>query len=181
LRTNTEVTDVSGRGAGIEVVATAARMLGGSLEIRSEDGKGTTFTVRLPVTLAIMRALLARAGAETYALPLTHVAETLDPRPQDIQRVQGKEAIMLRGRLLPIVRLSDLVGTGATVSLSRVPVIVLEMGERRTGVLVDALLGQQEIVVKSFEAPRGMLPVFSGATILGDGKPALILDAGGLT
>jgi two-component system chemotaxis sensor kinase CheA len=179
--TKTEVTDVSGRGVGIDVVATAARALGGSLEIRSEDGKGTTFTVRLPVTLAIMRALLARAGAETYALPLTHVAETVDPRPQDIQRVQGREAIMLRGRLLPIVRLSDLVGTGATVSVSRVPVIVLELGERRTGVLVDALLGQQEIVVKSFEAPRGMLPVFSGATILGDGKPALILDAGGLT
>jgi two-component system chemotaxis sensor kinase CheA len=175
------VTDVSGRGVGIDVVATAARALGGSLEIRSEEGKGTTFTVRLPVTLAIVRALLARAGTETYALPLTHVAETVDPRPEDIQRVQGKEAILLRGRLLPIVRLSDVVGTAATVSHSRVPVIVLEMGERRTGVAVDALLGQQEIVVKSFEAPRGMLPVFSGATILGDGRPALILDAGGLT
>jgi two-component system chemotaxis sensor kinase CheA len=175
------VTDVSGRGVGIDVVATAARALGGSLEVRSEEGRGTTFTVRLPVTLAIMRALLARAGAETYALPLTHVAETVDPRPEDIQRVQGKEAILLRGRLLPIVRLSDIVGVDATVSHSRVPVIVLEMGERRTGVMVDALLGQQEIVVKTFEAPRGMLPVFSGATILGDGKPALILDAGGLT
>jgi len=175
------VTDVSGRGVGIDVVATAARALGGSIEVRSEEGKGTTFTVRLPVTLAIMRALLARAGEETYALPLTHVAETLDPRPEDIQRVQGRETILLRGRLLPIVRLSEVLGSGATVSHSRVPVIVLEMGERRAGVAVDALLGQQEIVVKSFEAPRGMLPVFSGATILGDGKPALILDAGGLT
>ncbi|MFI5280237.1 MAG: chemotaxis protein CheA [Gemmatimonadales bacterium] len=179
--TATRVTDVSGRGVGIDVVATAARALGGSLEVRSEEGRGSTFTVRLPVTLAIMRALLARAGAETYALPLTHVAETVDPRPEDIQRVQGKEAMMLRGRLLPIVRLSDIVGTGRTVTHSRVPVIVLEMGERRTGVMVDVLLGQQEIVVKTFEAPRGMLPVFAGATILGDGKPALILDAGGLT
>jgi two-component system chemotaxis sensor kinase CheA len=179
--TATTVTDVSGRGVGIDVVATVARALGGSLEVRSEEGRGTTFTVRLPVTLAIMRALLARAGTETYALPLTHVAETVDPRPEDIQRVQGKEAILLRGRLLPIVRLSDIVGVGTTVSHSRVPVIVLEMGERRTGVMVDALLGQQEIVVKTFEAPRGMLPVFSGATILSDGKPALILDAGGLT
>ncbi|MFI5037894.1 MAG: chemotaxis protein CheW, partial [Solirubrobacterales bacterium] len=171
----------SGRGVGIDVVATAARALGGSLEVRSEEGRGSTFTVRLPVTLAIMRALLARAGAETYAMPLTHVAETVDPRPEDIQRVQGREAILLRGRLLPIVRLSDIVGAGATVSHSRVPVIVLEVGERRTGVMVDVLLGQQEIVVKTFEAPRGMLPVFSGATILGDGRPALILDAGGLT
>ncbi|MFI5213293.1 MAG: chemotaxis protein CheA [Gemmatimonadales bacterium] len=179
--TKTTVTDVSGRGVGIDVVATAARALGGSLEVRSEEGRGSTFTVRLPVTLAIMRALLARAGAETYAMPLTHVAETVDPRPEDIQRVQGREAILLRGRLLPIVRLSDIVGAGATVSHSRVPVIVLEVGERRTGVMVDVLLGQQEIVVKTFEAPRGMLPVFSGATILGDGRPALILDAGGLT
>jgi two-component system chemotaxis sensor kinase CheA len=175
------VTDVSGRGVGIDVVTTVARALGGSLELRSEDGKGTTFTLRLPVTLAIMRALLARAGGDTYAMPLTHVAETVDPRPDEIQKVQGREAIVLRGRLLPIVRLGELVGAPATVSAARVPVIVLELGERRGGVAVDALLGQQEIVVKSFEAPRGMLPIFSGATILGDGRPALILDAAGLT
>ncbi len=176
-----QVTDVSGRGVGIDVVATAARAMGGSLEIRSEEGKGTTFTLRLPVTLAIMRALLARTGDEMYAMPLTHVAETFDPRPEEIQRVQGKETILLRGKLLPLVRLGEVVGAGGTQTLSRVPVIVLELGERRTGVIVDALVGQQEIVVKNFEAPRGMLPVFSGATILGDGKPALILDAAGLT
>ncbi len=178
--TASQVTDVSGRGVGIDVVATVARALGGSLEIRSEDGKGTTFTLRLPVTLAIMRALLARAGDEMYAMPLTHVAETLDPKPSDIQTVQGKEAILLRGKLLPLVRLGEVVGRPATQTASRVPVIVIELGERRTGVVVDALVGQQEIVVKSFEAPKGMLPVFSGATILGDGKPALILDAAGL-
>ncbi len=176
-----QVTDVSGRGVGIDVVATAARALGGSLEIRSEEGKGTTFTLRLPVTLAIMRALLARAGGEMYAMPLTHVAETVDPRQDEIQQVQGREAIVLRGKLLPLVRLGDVVGTMVTKTASRVPVIVLEMGERRTGLIVDALVGQQEIVVKSFDAPKGTLPVFAGATILGDGKPALILDAAGLT
>ena len=176
-----QVTDVSGRGVGIDVVATAARALGGSLEIRSEEGRGTTFTLRLPVTLAIMRALLARAGSEMYAMPLTHVAETVDPRQQDIQMVQGREAIVLRGKLLPLVRLGDVVGTMVTKTAARVPVIVLEMGERRTGLIVDALVGQQEIVVKSFDAPKGTLPVFAGATILGDGKPALILDAAGLT
>jgi two-component system chemotaxis sensor kinase CheA len=179
--TASKVTDVSGRGVGVEVVSTAARALGGSLEIKSQDGKGSTFTLRLPVTLAIMRALLARTGDETYAMPLTHVAETVDPRPDEIQTVQGKEAILLRGKLLPVVRLGDIVGRPSTMTLSRIPVIVLEVGERRTGVAVDALVGQQEIVVKSFEAPRGMLPIFSGATILGDGKPALILDAAGLT
>jgi len=176
-----EVSDVSGRGVGIDVVATAARALGGSLEIRSEEGKGTTFTLRLPVTLAIMRALLAQVGTETYAMPLTHVAETVDPPAREIQKVQGREAILLRGRLLPLVRLTELLGTRTGPLPPRVPVIVLEVGERRSGVVVDALVGQQEIVVKGFDAPKGTLPVFSGATILGDGRPALILDAGGLT
>lgn len=183
-----EVTELSGRGVGIDVVATAARALGGSLEIRSEEGRGSTFTVRLPITLAIVRALLADVGGETYAMPLTHVAETVDPRSEDVQLVQGKEAILLRGRLLPLLRLRELLGaeqartsgTWTVTGGARLPVIVLEVGERRTGVVVDRLLGQQEIVVKSFDAPRGMLPVFSGATILGDGRPALILDAGGL-
>ncbi|MBI1723810.1 MAG: chemotaxis protein CheA [Gemmatimonadetes bacterium] len=175
------VTDVSGRGVGIDVVSTAARALGGSLEIRTEEGKGTTFTLRLPVTLAIVRALLARVGSELYALPLTHVAETVDPKPEEIHRVQGRETVLLRGRLLPLVRLHEVLGgSAAAPAAQRLPVIVLEMGERRTGVVVDALVGQQEIVVKNFEAPRGMLPLFSGATILGDGVPALILDAGGL-
>jgi len=175
------VTDVSGRGVGIDVVTTAMRALGGSLEVRSEEGAGTTFTLRLPATLAILRALLARVGDELYAMPLTHVAETFDAGPADVQRVQGREAVLLRGQLLPLVRLRDLLGAAAPAVPRRgQPVIVLELGERRTGVVVDALVGQQEIVVKSFEAPRGTLPVFSGATILGDGVPALILDAGGL-
>ncbi len=190
-----EVTDVSGRGVGIDVVATTARALGGSLDIRSDEGTGSTFTLRMPVTLAIVRALLARVAGETYALPLTHVAETVNPAPSDIQRVQGREAFLLRGRLVPLVRLRELLGGGGgggegggrsgagagdVAPAVRLPVIVLEVGERRAGVMVDALAGQQEIVVKGFEAPRGMLPVFSGATILGDGQPALILDAGGL-
>ncbi len=175
------VTDVSGRGVGIDVVATAMRALGGSMEVRSEEGEGTSFTLRLPATLAIVRALLAKIGDELYAMPLTHVAETFTPRAGDIQRVQGREAVLLRGDLLPLIRLRDLLGAAAPAVPGRgQPVIVLELGERRTGVVVDALVGQQEIVVKSFEAPRGTLPVFSGATILGDGVPALILDAGGL-
>jgi two-component system chemotaxis sensor kinase CheA len=175
------VTDVSGRGVGIDVVATAMRALGGSMEVRSEEGEGTAFTLRLPATLAIVRALLARIGDELYAMPLTHVAETFTPRPGEIQRVQGREAVLLRGDLLPLVRLRELLGCAAPKLPGRgQPVIVLELGDRRTGVVVDALVGQQEIVVKTFEAPRGTLPVFSGATILGDGVPALILDAGGL-
>jgi len=175
------VTDVSGRGVGIDAVVTAVRALGGSLEVASQDGKGTTFTLRLPTTLAIVRALLARVGEETYALPLTHVAEMVEARRGDVQLVQGREVMMVRGELVPLVRLWEKLGVAhAGPRPPRQPVIVLAMGERRSGVVVDALIGQQEIVVRPFDAPRGTVPVFNGATILGDGAPALILDAGGL-
>jgi len=175
------VTDISGRGVGIDAVTTAVRALGGSLEVKTQDGKGTVFTVRLPTTLAIVRALLARVGPETYALPLTHVAEMVESRRGDVQIVQGREVLLIRGQALPLVRLWERLGVPhAGPRPASQPVIVLAMGERRSGVVVDALIGQQEIVVKPFEPPRGTVPVFSGATILGDGSPALILDAAGL-
>jgi len=173
------VTSVSGRGVGIDVAATRVRALGGSIDIRSEPGKGTAFVLRLPVTLAIVRALIAGVGKERYALPLTYVAETVEFGAQTTTTVEGREAIVLRDRVVPLVHLRRLFGVAGDPP-RRAPVIVLEMGERRAGVVVDGMLGQHEIVVKGFDAPRGTLPVFSGATIMGDGIPALILDAGGL-
>jgi len=174
------VTNVSGRGVGIDVAATRLRALGGSIDIRSEPGKGTTFVLRLPVTLAIVRALIARVGRERYALPLTYVAETVELGAAPTTTVEGREAIVLRDRVVPLVYLRQLLGVAGDAPPPRRPIIVLEMGERRSGVVVDEMLGQQEIVVKGFDAPQGTLPVFSGATIMGDGVPALILDAGGL-
>ena len=181
LSTAEHVTDISGRGVGIDAVTTTVRALGGSLEVASEDGRGTTFTIRLPTTLAIVRALLARVGEETYALPLTHVEEMVESRRGEVQLVQGREVLLLRGELVPLVRLWERLGVPrAGPRPAQQPVIVLAMGERRSGVVVDALIGQQEIVVRPFDAPRGTVPVFNGATILGNGAPALILDAGGL-
>jgi len=174
------VTNVSGRGVGIDVVMNRIRALGGTVEIHTEIGKGTTFVLRMPVTLAIVRALIAAVGQERYALPLTYVSETVEFGTVPTTTVEGREAMVLRDRVVPLVHLRGLLGVQAEAPPPRRPVIVLEMGERRTGVVVDGMLGQQEIVVKSFEAPRGTLPVFSGATIMGDGVPALILDAGGL-
>ena len=174
------VTNVSGRGVGIDVAATRLRALGGSIDIRSEPGKGTTFVLRLPVTLAIVRALIARVGRERYALPLTYVAETVELGAAPTTTVEGREAIVLRDRVVPLVYLRQLLGVAGDAPPPRRPIIVLEMGDRRSGVVVDGMLGQQEIVVKGFDAPQGTLPVFSGATIMGDGVPALILDAGGL-
>ena len=173
------VTSVSGRGVGIDVAMTRIRALGGSIDIRSQEGKGTTFVLRLPVTLAIVRALIAGVGAERYALPLTYVSETVEFGVQATTIVEGREAIVLKDRVVPLVHLRRLLGVGGDAPI-RCPIIVLEMGERRSGIVVDGMLGQQEIVVKAFDAPQGTLPVFSGATIMGDGFPALILDAGGL-
>jgi len=178
-----QVTSVSGRGVGIDVAMTRIRALGGTIDVRSEPGKGTTFMLRLPVTLAIVRALIARVGPERYALPLTYVAETVEAGTAATTTVEGREAIVLRDHVVPLVHLRRLLGVGSEAgdaAVTRAPIIVLEMGERRTGLVVDGMLGQQEVVVKTFDAPRGTLPVFSGATIMGDGVPALILDAGGL-
>jgi len=173
------VTSVSGRGVGIDVAVTRIRALGGSIDIRTEAGKGTSFVLRLPVTLAIVRALIAGVGKERYALPLTYVAETVEFGVQPTTIVEGREAIVLRDRVVPLVHLRRMLGVSGDAP-PRCPIIVLEMGERRSGIVVDGMLGQQEIVVKGFDPPQGTLPVFSGATIMGDGIPALILDAGGL-
>jgi two-component system chemotaxis sensor kinase CheA len=179
--TATAVTNLSGRGVGIDVAMTRIRALGGSIEIRTEPGKGTTFVLRLPVTLAIVRALIAAVGPERYALPLTYVAETVEFGTASMTTMQGREAMVLRDRVVPLVHLRNLLGvTNETAPPPRRPVIILEMGERRSGIVVDGMISQQEIVVKTFEAPFGTLPVFSGATIMGDGIPALILDAAGL-
>ncbi len=173
------VTSVSGRGVGIDVAVTRIRALGGSIDIRTEAGKGTSFVLRLPVTLAIVRALIAGLGGERYALPLTYVAETVEFGVQPTTIVEGREAIVLHDRVVPLVHLRRMLGVSGDAP-PRCPIIVLEMGERTSGIVVDGMLGQQEIVVKGFDPPQGTLPVFSGATIMGDGIPTLILDAGGL-
>ena len=177
--TKEQVTEVSGRGVGIDAVQSRVRALGGSLGIETEPGKGTSVTIRLPVTLAIVRALLARVGDERYALPLTHVRETMERRPTTITQVQGKEVFVLRDEVLPILRLRDVVQlSGAGAGLEEI--VVIERGDRRAGLVVDELTGQEDIVVKSFDAVRDGASLFSGATILADGAPALIVDVGSL-
>ena len=173
------VTDLSGRGVGVDAVTTRVRQLGGTVQLQTAPGEGTTWTLRLPLTLAIVRALLARVAEETYALPLTHVIETLDLAPGARQTVRGQEVIVLRGDVLPLLRLRALVELpDEEVPLPQVAIIA--RGDRRAGVMVDELIGQQEIVVKQFEPVRDALPLFSGATILADGAPALIVDVGSL-
>ena len=173
------VTDISGRGVGIDAVQTRVRALGGSVEIRSVPKQGTTVTVRLPLTLAIVRALLARIGDELYAIPMTHVNETVELKTVRQQRVKGREVLVLREDVLPLVKMRQVMGL-PDAQVKSPQVIVLEMGERRSGLIVDELAGQQEIVVKQFDGVRGGHALFSGATILGDGAPALIVDVSSL-
>jgi len=181
--TAASVTDLSGRGVGIDVVLTRVRALGGSVEISSEEGVGTSVTLRLPVTLAIVRALFARVEGEMYAVPMTHVRETVELRQTARRRVQGREVMMLRDEVVPLLQFREIVGLpeAALVSVDgSTQVIVIEWDGRRTGLVVDEFAGEQDIVVKGFDGVRDGLALFSGATILADGAPALIVDVSSL-
>jgi two-component system chemotaxis sensor kinase CheA len=174
-----QVTDLSGRGVGIDAVHARVRALGGTVDMRSAKGHGTSVTVRLPVTLAIVRSLLARVGDETYAIPMTHVNETVHLEADTIRQVKGREVLVLRDDVLPLIHLRDVVRLPRR-DVGGGQVVVLEVADRRAGMVVDELTGQQEIVIKPFDAVKDGLSVFSGATILGDGVPALILDVSSL-
>lgn len=173
------VTDLSGRGVGIDAVYTRVRALGGAVDIRSTPRQGTTATLRLPLTLAIVRALLARVADEVYAIPLTHVSETVELQHAALRTLQGREVLVLRSDVLPVLRLRGLVGLGRRDGVAGQPneqVIIIDLPDRRVGLVVDELGGQQEIVVKQFDGVKDGLSFFGGATILGNGSPALIVD-----
>ena len=174
------VSGVSGRGVGVDVAVTKVRALGGTIEVRTELGKGTTFTIRVPLTLAIVRALLASAAGERYAVPLAYVAETVEFDPRSVTAVRDREALLVRDEVIPTVHLRDLIRQQPRPARPKAPTVILEIGERRAALVVDALVGQQDIVVEPFDAPREMPSFVGGATILADGSPALILDAAAL-
>jgi two-component system chemotaxis sensor kinase CheA len=174
-----QVTDLSGRGVGIDAVYTRVRALGGAVDIRSAPGQGTTATLRLPLTLAIVRALLARVADEAYAIPLTHVSETVELQAAALKTLQGREVLVLRSDVLPVLRLRELVKLGRREQLAgqaNEQVVIIDLPDRRVGLVVDELAGQQEIVVKQFDGVKDGLSFFGGATILGNGSPALIVD-----
>ncbi|HET7275664.1 MAG TPA: chemotaxis protein CheA [Longimicrobiaceae bacterium] len=175
--TSARVTDVSGRGVGLDVVANRVRLLGGSLDISSQPGRGTAFEVRLPLTLAILRAMLIRCDGVVYALPLAYVSETAEVSAADIRAAGAGEVFLLRGEPIPLIRLHSLLGVEAPPRGTNVVAVVLELGDQCIALEIDDFTGQQEIVVKEFDSTVDTLRIFSGATILADGSPALILDA----
>ncbi len=176
------VTDVSGRGVGMDVVQRNIRALGGQVVITSARGTGTTFTIKLPLTLAILDGLSVQVGDETYIIPLVNITESIRPKVGQVQSIVGEgEVVNVRGRVLPIVRLYEVLAvtprvTDPTQSL----LVIVENGRKQVALLVDELVGQHQVVIKSLEANYQRVDGVSGATIMGDGRVALILDVPGL-
>jgi two-component system chemotaxis sensor kinase CheA len=176
-----QVSDVSGRGVGMDVVKRNIEALNGSVTLSSERGKGTTCTIRLPLTLAILEGLSLRVGDQCFIVPLVNVVESFQPRPEERKTIFGQgELVQVRGESLPLVRLHRYFGLFEPDSDARCLVTVVEHGPRRVGLLVDELLGQSQVVLKSLEANYERVEGVGGATILGDGRVALVLDLQGI-
>ncbi len=171
-----KVTEISGRGVGLDVVRTKINSLGGTIETKSEKGKGSTFIIRLPLTLAIIQALMVQVEEEKYAIPLGSI-QTIENIPvTDIKYVQSKEVINLRGNVIPLIRLRSVLDLPEAVDNERLMVVIVKKADNLAGLVIDKLLGQLEIVIKSIGKYIDSPKMISGATILGDGEIALILD-----
>lgn len=177
ISTATQISDTSGRGVGMDVVRRNVEKIGGQIQISSERGKGTKFVIRIPLTLAIIQALLVRVGQQIFAVPLSVIQETLRIRAEEISSIEGMEMFSLRQQTMPFIRLSSIYrGTGASEEQGKFFVVIVQHGEFVAGLGVDSLIGQQEIVIKPLAEYLTEQPGFAGATILGDGSIALILD-----
>jgi two-component system chemotaxis sensor kinase CheA len=172
------VSDLSGRGVGLDVVLKSIERLNGLVEVETVPGVGTKFIIQLPLTLAIISALLVDVAGRTYALPLGSVVESLKLRPDEIHRINGRETLRVRERIVPIVRLAELFGLAvAEEEGARRYVVILGRGDKRVGLVVDHLKGQQEVVIKALDPSIAEAGVgLAGATIMGDGRVVLILD-----
>ena len=171
------VTDISGRGVGMDAVKSKVEALGGQLDLVSKLGQGTRVYVRLPLTLAIVLSLLIKVGDETYAISLENVEETILVKKENIKTVHGSPATLLRGEVLSLSDLGDVLGTVMDgEERDEYPVVVVKIGKSKIGFIVNELIGQQEIVIKSLGRFLSKIKGITGGTILGDGNVALILD-----
>lgn len=181
LSTAAEVSEVSGRGVGMDIVRSNIQKLGGIIDLDTTQGHGSRFSLRLPLTLAIIRGLLVSAARNVFVIPLGSVVETLLIRRGDLQRINQREVVVIRGMTTPLVWMSDVFGTGSGRGASDdMYVVIVGLAEQRLGLVVDGLIGEQEVVIKSMSRFCGDVPGVSGATILGDGNVALILDVNGV-
>ncbi len=176
-----QVTDISGRGVGLDVVKSNIEQLGGDVEVKTKLGEGSTFIVRLPLTLAIIQALMVLVGGEKYAIALGNIQTIEDIPLSEIRLVENKEVIQLRGSVIPIIRLSDMLDAPVIDrGNENLIIVVVKKGDSLAGLVVDELMGQQEVVIKSLGKYINTSRIISGATILGDGEVALIIDSNAL-
>lgn len=177
-----KVTDVSGRGVGLDAVKNKIEALSGSIHIESVPGKGTKFKIQLPLTLAIIQALLVMIEQETYAIPLSFIAETTSVLPEELNKIQEREVMLLRGNVLPLIRLNRVldVPPADLPKEAEINIVIVRKGDSKVGLIVDTLVGQQEIVIKPLGKLLGNTPAIAGATILGNGQVSLIIDVASL-
>lgn len=178
-----KITGLSGRGVGLDVVKTKIEQLGGTVEVETFSGKGSKFLIKLPLTLAIYQALLVNVGSEKYAIPLGSIYQIYEWKAEDVKTVQGQEVILLRNMVVPITRLADSleVPDSNTKTQKKLKIVIVRKGEKLTGLVVDSVIGQQEIVIKSLGKLLTGIKYLAGATILGDGNVALIIDVNSIT
>ena len=175
------ISDVSGRGVGLDVVKSKIESLSGEVEVKSVLGEGSTWTIRLPLTLAIIQSLMVVVGGEKYAVPLGNIQTLENIAPSEVKFVQQKEVINLRGSVIPLIRLNEVLGCESTKSPEdELIVVIVKKGDKQAGLVIDELTGQQEIVIKSLGKYINKSKIISGATILGDGEVALIVDPNAL-
>ncbi|MBU5254777.1 chemotaxis protein CheA [Tissierella praeacuta] len=174
------ISDVSGRGVGLDVVKSKIESINGNVEIESIQGKGSKFIIRIPLTLAIIQALLIKLSEEIYAIPLSSITEIINISSNQITDVQGQEVVLYRNMTLPIIRLKDILGIEHNEENEELIVVVVRKGDKQAGLIVDNLIGQQEIVIKGLGKYLAGIKYLSGATILGNGNISLILDINSL-
>lgn len=171
-----KITDISGRGVGMDVVRSKIESLSGHVDVETKIDEGSIFKIKLPLTLAIIQAMLVKVQQEMYAIPLGSIDSTINIQPTDIKTVRNKEVIVLRGEIIPIIRMEETLQVPHVKDSDEIFVVVVHAGEAKAGIVVDNLIGQQEIVIKTLGNLFAGLKMFSGATVLGDGRVALILD-----
>lgn len=177
LSTVKEVTDISGRGVGMDIVRSHIEKLNGMIDIETEVGKGTTFTIKLPLTLAIIRSLLIELGEQTFAVPLANVLEIIRLSPSEVQTIKDRQVAVVRGNVLPLVKMDEMLRIPSSKKKNkRIFVVVVGIANQRIGIIANRTLGNQEIVIKSLGQYIGNPPYIAGATIMGNGTVALILD-----
>lgn len=174
------ISDVSGRGVGLDVVKSKIESINGNIEVQSEKNKGSRFIIRIPLTLAIIQALLIKIKEEIYAIPLSSITEITDIKSEQIRDIQGQEVVLYREKTLPIIRLKEILGIEEKEEKENLIVVIVKKGDKQAGIIIDGLIGQQEIVIKGLGKYLSKIKYLSGATILGNGNISLILDVNSL-